>query len=128
MNKYYVEKDLSIIIPTYGSNEQGLNNLIQAIREDSTNVKIVVVWDNVDHISVEQQSFFLLNNITVAVHGENKGRAAARNTGISYCTTLLGMFIDDDIVPLNSIISKVIDFHNNNLSEFDMVIGKVTWQ
>lgn len=124
----YKKQNLTIIIPTLGKNIDGIKQLIRAVKQESSQVKIIVVWDNINNIPKILNDIFQKLSIELIIHGKNRGLSAARNSGVTNCQTQLGMFIDDDILPKPGLILNVIAFHNENIATNDMLIGKVTWQ
>ncbi|MBU2098994.1 MAG: glycosyltransferase [Gammaproteobacteria bacterium] len=121
--------DLTFIIPTIGGDLKVLSQVIQAIKAEAAQVKVVVVWDGRQPLAAQTRSQMLQDGaVKVIEHAENRGLSAARNTGIDHCQTSLAMFVDDDIVPQSGIVAQLLAFHNAHPAPLQAVMGKVTWE
>lgn len=102
-----MKKDISIIIPCYNTNPAYLEEAIESVYASvGKNVyEIIVIDDGSDN----RQTLDLLatlgeKNITVLVQ-QNKGPAAARNTGVKHADADFIFFLDSD----NKILPGYID-------------------
>jgi len=58
---------------------------------------------------------------------DNKGPAAARNTGIRAANTDLLLFTDDDIIPSPTLAAEHLGWHKNFPEDSGAVLGRVVW-
>jgi mycofactocin system glycosyltransferase len=87
-------RDVTVIIPVR-DNLSGLRRLVATLR----GLRVIVVDDG-SSCPVEPDDFAGANcDIEVLRHPRSKGPAAARNTGLSACTTDFVAFLDSDVVP-----------------------------
>lgn len=88
-------RDVTVVIPVR-DNIVGLQRLVAALR----GLRVVVVDDG-SHVPVCREDLAAAHNGTLEIvrHPENRGPAAARNTGLSVCTTEFVAFLDSDVVP-----------------------------
>ena len=88
-------RDVTVVIPVR-DNIIGLQRLVAALR----GLRVVVVDDG-SQVPVCREDLAAAHNCTLEVmrHPENRGPAAARNTGLSVCTTDFVAFLDSDVVP-----------------------------
>jgi len=124
--KTYKSDDLTVIIPTIEKRVALLKRLVSYLDSETKLKNLIIVWDS----DSTQPEFYNITNIkiTVITHIRNRGLSAARNTGVTNLQTRLGMFIDDDILPVVDFVEKTIKFHNTYTSLFDTALGKVTWK
>ncbi len=86
--------DVTVVIPVH-DNIFGLRRLLSTLR----GLKVVVVDDG-SAIPVRQSDFERVScQVQVIRHAQAKGPAAARNTGLTACTTDFVAFLDSDVVP-----------------------------
>ncbi|MEJ7737942.1 MAG: glycosyltransferase family A protein [Chitinophagaceae bacterium] len=101
---------VSIIIPCYNSGKY-LPDAIRSVHEhpDKTIHKIIIVDDG----STDEQTLLLLNQLAAegitVIHQENRGPAAARNTGVMHAQTKYLLFLDSDNKIRYTYIDKGID-------------------
>ncbi|HEY6856270.1 MAG TPA: mycofactocin biosynthesis glycosyltransferase MftF [Mycobacterium sp.] len=87
-------RDVTVVIPVR-DNAYGLRRLVAALR----GLRIIVVDDG-SSTPIEQEDFAGAHpDIEVLRHGQSKGPAAARNTGLAGCKTGYVAFLDSDVVP-----------------------------
>src|SRR6201747_704974 len=87
-------RDVTVVIPVR-DNASGLRRLVAALR----GMRIVVVDDG--SVTPVQQADFaqMYSDVQILRHARSKGPAAARNTGLTACTTDFVAFLDSDVVP-----------------------------
>ena len=93
-----VEEDglVSVIIPTYNRPEMLKDAITSVIHQTYKNFEIIIVNDagvNVESIVTELNS---AGNLRYIEHPENRGMAAARNTGIKHARGKYIALLDDD--------------------------------
>jgi glycosyltransferase involved in cell wall biosynthesis len=93
---------VSVIIPSFRRTDTLARAVDSILKQTYKNIEIIVVDDNGMN-SVEQKATEALMNIYAneqrviyIKHGKNKGRSAARNTGISISKGFYVMFLDND--------------------------------
>jgi len=100
----------SIVIPTY-QRPEGLRNClsgIAAIRTRKSEFEVIVVDDFSDNDpDYVVEPFESDLNLTLIHHPENRGPAAARNTGAQQAVGDYLLFIDDDCIPSRNWIDCV---------------------
>jgi GT2 family glycosyltransferase len=102
----------SIIIPNFNGARKTLN-LISKLRPELTPVRDIVIVDDgsTDH------SFNLIKEATQSrsdvflIQQENKGRAAARNTGANAAIGDFFVFLDNDIIPEPGFLTRIEYIH-----------------
>lgn len=87
-------RDVTVVIPVR-DNACGLRRLVTALR----GLRIVVVDDG-SSTPVGSEDFAGAHpEVEILRHGQSRGPAAARNTGLSACKTDYVAFLDSDVVP-----------------------------
>ncbi|OBK15226.1 mycofactocin biosynthesis glycosyltransferase MftF [Mycobacterium asiaticum] len=87
-------RDVTVVIPVR-DNVFGLRRLVAALR----GLRVIVVDDG-SSVPIEREDFAdAYCDIEVLHHTRSKGPAAARNTGLSACTTDYVAFLDSDVTP-----------------------------
>jgi mycofactocin system glycosyltransferase len=87
-------RDVTVVIPVR-DNAYGLRRLVASLR----GLRIIVVDDG-SSTPIERDDFAGQHpDIEVLRHGQSKGPAAARNTGLAACKTGFVAFLDSDVVP-----------------------------
>lgn len=90
---------VSVIIPTYGRNEDLTEAVKSVCNQTYTNIELFIVDDG-SPIPVAESltdvSFDRLKSVTFIRHNENRGANAARNSGIRAATGKYLAFLDDD--------------------------------
>lgn len=106
---------LSIIIPTFNRREivkETLKHLSSTGALKNFPHEIIVVNDGQVELSDLENSFDGIN--IKIIKNIRKGAAAARNFGAKTAIYDLLLFVDDDILPVDGAIEKIIEFHRNN--------------
>lgn len=112
LSKTYREK-VSVIIPTYGRPEYLENALLSVLKQDYSNIEIIVIDDNPNN-EAHQETIKLLapyiskEKIIYYHDGENRGGSLARNKGIELSTGFYVTFLDDDDTYDENKISKQV--------------------
>ncbi|MGH3531867.1 MAG: mycofactocin biosynthesis glycosyltransferase MftF [Mycobacterium sp.] len=87
-------RDVTVVIPVR-DNACGVRRLVSSLR----GLHIIVVDDG-SSTPIERDDFVGAHcDIEVLRHSQNKGPAAARNTGLAACTTGFVAFLDSDVAP-----------------------------
>ena len=91
---------LSVVVPTYGRRELSTRTLRSLVAQvDAPPFEVVVVDDGADPgLTAHVESLGLALDVRVVHHPENRGRSAARNTGIARATGDVVVFLDGDMV------------------------------
>jgi len=117
--------DLSIVIPTYNRRTAVVKLVETLLRQERPNltIEIVVVIDGSSDGTAKA-----LNAIggsadarVEVISTPNNGRAAARNTGIARCTGRFILFLDDDVLPIGSLLAA----HASADETADVVLGRI---
>lgn len=117
-------KLLSVIIPCYNSGEF-LPDALESLDACSENniIEVIVVNDG----STDKMTLSLLDELHAKgyniIHQENKGPAAARNTGVRNSSTDFILFLDSDNMVRSDYISKGINILNTH-PDVGVVYGK----
>ena len=105
---------VSVVIPTYGKRSL-LARTLESLRVQTypaDQIEIVVVDDHSCDGTLEYLRDLDVPQRLLAVrHDENRGRAAARNTGIRTATGELVVFVDDDMLCEPDLIEQHVAFH-----------------
>jgi len=105
---------VTVVIPTYGKRPV-LARTLESLRVQTyppEQTEIVVVDDHSGDDTPEYLRNLKLPQRLVAVrHDENRGRAAARNTGIRTAAGELVVFVDDDMLCESDLIEQHVLFH-----------------
>jgi peptidoglycan/xylan/chitin deacetylase (PgdA/CDA1 family)/GT2 family glycosyltransferase len=116
---------LSIVIPTF-NRQQAVTNLVNELfREQHTEIatEIIIVVDGstdgtAQALAALQPPAGTSLDIVPII---NSGRAAARNAGIARCSGEFVLFLDDDVLPLGSLVSA----HLTADRDADVVLGRI---
>jgi GT2 family glycosyltransferase len=111
------DRRLSVVIPTYGKRallEQTLGSL-----ETQTYPKELVEVVVVDDCSPDDTRTFLASanppyTLRTIRHATNRGRAAARNTGVAEATGDLVLFVDDDMRCDRELLAEHVKCHEEH--------------
>jgi mycofactocin system glycosyltransferase len=87
-------RDVTVVIPVR-DNACGLRRLVAALR----GLRVIVVDDGSSYPVHRDELAGANCDIEVLRHSRSKGPSAARNTGLSSCTTDFVAFLDSDVVP-----------------------------
>ncbi len=117
----------SVIIPTYNGEKKITDTLKALAVQTLSPYEVVVVIDgSVDNTEKILNTFdhgFERFHIVVQ---ENKGRAAARNTGVKNSHGELLIFLDDDVLPDKDVLSM---HHHHHIHHPDTIlVGNITEQ
>lgn len=101
---------MSVIVPTY--NRPGLlAEALQSIRDQTwSNIQIIVINDAGEDVEAVVRPYLTGPQDHALCHTENKGLAAARNTGIRHALGDYIAYLDDDDRFLPSHLSTVVGF------------------
>jgi GT2 family glycosyltransferase/peptidoglycan/xylan/chitin deacetylase (PgdA/CDA1 family) len=117
--------DLSIVIPSYNRRDSICALVTALISQAGPGVaaEIVVVLDGSTDGSAEALACLATPPETrLCVHNQaNQGRASARNTGIERATGEVVLFLDDDVVPKNGLVSAHLRAHRTA----DVILGRI---
>ncbi len=105
---------VSVVIPTYCKREV-LERTLESLRPQTypaALIEIVVVNDcSTDGTHDYLERLELPQRLVVVHHEENRGRAAARNSGVNAATGELLVFVDDDMLCEPDLIERHVSFH-----------------
>lgn len=97
-----MDKRVSVIIPSYGSNTDPCRAIDSVLSQDYGNIEIVIVDDNGAGTEQQLKNKLLIekyngdDRVHYLVHDVNKGGSAARNTGARASSGEYLCFLDDD--------------------------------
>jgi glycosyltransferase involved in cell wall biosynthesis len=119
----------SIIIPTY-NRKNLLEKCLNSLYEQDFNFKdfeIIIVDDgSIDGTEKVIRKHKKKNVLNIKyLKQENKGPASARNKGIAKAQGEVLIFIDDDIMPFNDLISKHYSAHKEKKNA--LILGNFFW-
>jgi glycosyltransferase involved in cell wall biosynthesis len=116
---------ISVIIPTYNRSANIKKNL-EAFEKIDGDFEIVVINDgSSDNTEKVVKNFIKNTNLTVKyIKQANKGAAAARNTGFKSAKGEYVLFMDDDMLPVQSDFLKE---HLLTLSKEYACLGSIEW-
>lgn len=100
---------LTLIIPTYNRAAKTLVALRSVLDQDF-DCSVIVVDDGSDAPFELPDDLIVDARIKVVHHDKNRGVSAARNTGISYCSTPLVTFLDSDDWLLPATLAERVRF------------------
>jgi glycosyltransferase involved in cell wall biosynthesis len=106
---------VSVVIPTYNGADK-VSHLLKALeRQSATDFEVVVVVDgSTDNtLNVLHAQKFNLKDLKI-ISQENKGRAAARNRGAVEAEGDVLIFFDDDVEPLENVVSMHKSHHESH--------------
>lgn len=112
---------VSVIIPTYGGNDSLKRAVVSAIKQDYTNIEIIVVDDNNPGTEARQRTENIISQfsgqqrVTYIQHEANKNGSAARNTGVRKSSGEYLAFLDDDDAFLPTKISEQVSYLESHL-------------
>ncbi|WP_436516314.1 glycosyltransferase family 2 protein [Ekhidna sp. To15] len=117
------ETKVSVIVPVYNG-ERFIEKCLESVLNQTYPASEIIVVND----GSTDSSFEIIESMPdiTCINTENKGVAAARNTGIDHCKGDWISFIDqDDLWTANSMESKVTMTHQN--PNTSLVIGKQKW-
>lgn len=118
----------SVIIPTYNKGKR-LHLVLQSLSKQNCgfdNFEVIIVNDgSTDNTSDVVRSFQYTTPLNVTyIYQSNKGRAAARNTGIKTAKGDIILFLDDDRLVKESFISEHLRIFKKRYDQNLVVLGK----
>lgn len=121
--------ELSVVIPTY-NRKQLLNKVLNSLSNQSYDKKKyeIIIVDDGSNDGTEQlvKNSIKKSKINIRYFKQkNNGPASARNIGIKKSNSKLILFLDDDVVPSNSLLAEHVKMHKNK--DDIAVIGYMTW-
>lgn len=125
---------LSIIIISYNTKEITKNCLLSIIKQTDVKkipLEIIVVDNNSKDSSVEMLKKFKKKyenknlKIKLLLEKENLGFTKANNKAVKTAKAPTVLFLNSDIIVLNSAIEKLYDFYKKNKSKYKFVAGKL---
>jgi glycosyltransferase involved in cell wall biosynthesis len=100
---------LTLIIPTYNRATETLVAL-KSVLNQNFDCTIIIVDDGSEVPFALPDEFIADARIRLVHHDRNRGVSAARNTGLSYCTTRLVTFLDSDDWLLPATLAQRVRF------------------
>jgi peptidoglycan/xylan/chitin deacetylase (PgdA/CDA1 family)/GT2 family glycosyltransferase len=117
--------DLSIVIPTYNRRTAVVNLVEALLRQERPNltIEIIVVVDGSSDGTAKALNTIdgSADAMVEVISTPNSGRAAARNTGIARCTGRFVLFLDDDVLPIGSLLAAHVAADEGA----DVVLGRI---
>jgi len=114
----------TIVIPTWKRAKALAVLLGELAGQSTTDFEVVVVSDGEDaHTRKLAETYAGTFSIRWIFHAENRGLAAARNTGAEAAGGDYLLFLDDDVIPSPDLIAKHDDEHSSARSV--AVIGRI---
>ena len=115
---------LSVIVPVYNVEEYLEECVSSVIRQAYQDVEIILVNDgSTDASGAMVDELARRDNRVRAVHKENAGLGAARNSGITVATGDFLTFLDsDDVIPINAYARMMHTLHQTGS---DFVVGTI---
>jgi len=99
--------DVTVIIPTFNMQE-GAINAIESVLRQKVDAEIIVIDDCSSPKLTLPTNLIQENNIKLIRHSENRGAAAARNTGVSVAKSQWVSFLDsDDFLTDNTLADRI---------------------
>lgn len=118
--------DLSVVIPTHNradSLEEALLGLRSA--DGAEGVEVIVVDDcSADRTAAVLSGMDWVRTVTLP---ESLGSSAARNAGVRVASGRHLLFLDDDIVAKEDLITRHLAFHERHPGVEQALVGIVTW-
>jgi len=106
---------VSIIVPSYNGKDKVIRLLHSLEKQTFLSFEIIVVLDGSTDGTAEAINSIVWDMFPLKIiEQKNNGRASARNKGVSYSTTNLLLFFDDDMVPASTCIQEFISFHREH--------------
>src|SRR4051794_7763476 len=90
----------SFVTPAYNEAEDIVRTLSALERQAWSDKEIIVIDDASTDETANLVQTFVRDNLRLIRHAENRGAAAARNTGVRAATGDVMVFVDaDDVIP-----------------------------
>lgn len=122
---------LAVVIPTYNRCNTLQKALLAYLRQTAwQSIAEILVVDDGSSDSTVSVVTQLASESSIPIRylrQENRGPAAARNTGIREATSELILFTDDDIIPGPTLVAEHLDWHCRFPEMSTAVVGYVTW-
>jgi len=119
---------LSLVVPTY-NRCASLLRLLQALEQQTVRDFEVVVVDDGSTDGTPQRVAALQRQPSyplVVLRQPNRGPAAARNAGVERASSELVLFLDDDVVPIPTLLEQHLAVHAAAATSAAVVIGPMT--
>lgn len=107
---------ISVIVPTYNRLER-LRRVLEALREQTMPVdqfEVIVVSDGSSDGTDDWLASGAAPLPVIVATQPNQGPAAARNRGVERSNAELLLFLDDDVIPLSSLIQEHLEGHHRH--------------
>lgn len=105
---------VSVIVPTYNRHDTVKRTLESIATQTYQRIEVVVVNDGGEDVSAIIDAFRDRLQIKYLVHRENRGLAAARNTGIKNATGKYIAYLDDDDIFYSNHIETLVKYLETN--------------
>ncbi len=116
---------VSIIIPLYNAEKYIEQCINSAFNQTYTNIEIIVVNDGSTDASLDIINKHPQINKIKVITQENKGAAAARNTGLTHANGDFIQFLDaDDVLEPNKIEAQINLYKQYDYSQDILIFGK----
>ena len=109
---------ISIVIPTYNRNDSVVECVKGLAHKD---LEIIVVDDG------SPEPVILPKSVRVIRHEQNRGRAAARNTGMRAAMHNLVLMLDEDVFAAPDMVSRLLEEHALIRHPGLVMVGRVVW-
>jgi len=122
---------VSIVIPTFNRCELLKRILLELEKQCLSEHAEVLVVDDGSTDSTVNMLGLLTHSTSLALwyasFKDNGGPARARNAALGMARGKIILIIGDDILPADDFVSRHLKWHEKHPSEFDAVLGYVTW-
>ncbi len=112
----YSEQDVSIVVPAYNIKER-LTRLVGSLEkqvQDPGSFETIIVDDGSSDGTKEYlQAYRGPLDLKYVLHQTNRGRSAARNSGINVATRNLILFLDGDVIASPDLVTRHVSFHTD---------------
>lgn len=122
--------DISVVVPTYRRPQLVDRCLTSLAKQDSSRFEVIVVDDGSGDATaaVLEEWVVRFSELRVFTQPENRGPAAARNRGIQEARASRILFLDDDIVAPEDLVTRHLEAHAA-IEDGDVgVLGRVDWE
>jgi glycosyltransferase involved in cell wall biosynthesis len=120
---------VSAVIPCYNGEKYIAGAIDSVLEQTAGPVEVVVVDDGSKDCSAEiVESYAEKGKVTLIRHSENKGIAAARNTGVRACSgRYIGFLDQDDLWHEDKLKYQMPVFENDQRGEIGIVFSNITF-
>ena len=117
-----VKYSASVIIPTYNGKTKVVRLLKALSKQSLKDFETIVVIDGSTDgtATVLNAEVWELHSLRT-IEQPNAGRAGARNAGVPFASSDILIFIDDDMVPTETLVEE----HCKTQQQYDIVVGKL---